>query len=156
MIYKHTRSKHIINLLWDMNLTIIMIKFWKLKQILLKPLLKKMEDSDGIYVPPQSKKNVQFIFASTTVIFKTTLLMENMSFRAQFKLFTRIPLIYSKANLWRLNVTTTRQQIWTYSLQKRLYQNFYLLSTTNRKLKTLHQVSNIIAILICFGSQWNA
>ena len=104
----------------------------------------------------QSKKNVQFILASTTVIFKTTLLMENISFTAQFKLFTRIPLIYSKANLWRLNATKTRQEIWTHSLQKRLYQNFYLLNITNRKLKTLHQVSNIIAILICFGSQWNA
>ena len=44
MIYKHTRSKHIIKLLSDMNLTINYDKILKLKQILLlKPLLKKWE-----------------------------------------------------------------------------------------------------------------
>ena len=33
-----------------------------MKQILLKPLLKKMEDSDGVYVPPSIQKECPIYF----------------------------------------------------------------------------------------------
>ena len=99
-IYKHTHSKPIINLLSDMNLTINYDKILKIETNIAEAIVKKKWKTVMAFMyHHQSKKNIQFILASTTVIFKRTLLMENMSFTAQFKLFTRIPLIYSKANL---------------------------------------------------------
>ena len=82
-----------------MNLTISYDKNLKIETNIADAIVKKMEDIDDVYLPPSIQKNVQFILSSTTVIFKRTLLMENMSFTAQSKLFTRIPLIHSKANL---------------------------------------------------------
>ena len=78
--------------------------------------------------------------------------MENMSFTAQFKLFSRIPLIHTKANLKHnlehnqnktvdLNPFPAKEIIPKPLSPKHNYQ----------EIENLHQVSNIIAILICFG-----
>ena len=99
MIYKHTRSRHIINLLSDMNLTINYHKILKIETNITEAIVKKWKTVMAFMYHRQSKQNVQFILPSTTVIFKTALLMENMTFMAQFKLFTRIPLIHLKGNL---------------------------------------------------------
>ena len=52
MIYKHSRSKHIINLLSDMNLTINYNKTLKIGTNIAEAIVKRMEDSDGVYVSP--------------------------------------------------------------------------------------------------------
>ena len=57
MIYKHSRSKHIINLLSDMNLTINYNKTWKIGRNIAEAIVKKMEDSDGVYVSPSIQKD---------------------------------------------------------------------------------------------------
>ena len=56
MIYKRTRSTHIINLISDMNLTINYDKILKIETNITETIVKKMEDSDGVYVPPSIQK----------------------------------------------------------------------------------------------------
>ena len=56
MICKHTRSKHIINLLSDMNLTSSYDKILKIETNFAEAIVKNLEDSDGVYVPPSIQK----------------------------------------------------------------------------------------------------
>ena len=63
MIYKHTRSKHIINLLSDMNLRINYDKILKIEANIAGAIVKKMEDSDGVNVPPSIQKECLIYFA---------------------------------------------------------------------------------------------
>ena len=63
MIYKHTRSKHIINLLSDMNLTINYDKTLRIETNIAEAIVKKTEDSDGVYVPPSVQKECPIYFA---------------------------------------------------------------------------------------------
>ena len=62
MIYKHTRSKHIINLLTDTNLTISYDKSLQIKTNTAEAIVKKMEDSGGVYVPPSIQKECPIYF----------------------------------------------------------------------------------------------
>ena len=62
MIYKHTRSKHIINLLSDINLTINYDKILKIETNIAEAIVKKMEDSDGVYVPTSIQKECPIYF----------------------------------------------------------------------------------------------
>ena len=63
MIYKRTRSTHIINLISDMNLTINYDKILKIETNITEAIVKKMEDSDGVYVPPSIQKECPIYFA---------------------------------------------------------------------------------------------
>ena len=63
MICKHTRSKHIINLLSDMNLRINYDKILKIEANIAGAIVKKMEDSDGVNVPPSIQKECLIYFA---------------------------------------------------------------------------------------------
>ena len=94
-IYKHTHSKPIINLLSDMNLTINYDKILKIETNIAEAIVEKMEDSDGVYVPLSVQKECPIYFAIDNRDFPDG----KHEFHRQFKLFTRIPLIYSKANL---------------------------------------------------------
>ena len=85
IIYKHTRSKQIINLLSDMNLTINHDKILKIETNIAKDIVKKWKTVMAFMYHHEPKTNVEFIFPSTTVIFKAAFLMKNMSFTAQFK-----------------------------------------------------------------------
>ena len=62
MFYKHTRSKH-INLLLDMNLTIDYDKNLKIETNIADAIVKKMEDIDGVYLPPSIQKKCPIYFA---------------------------------------------------------------------------------------------
>ena len=74
IIYKHTRSKYIINLLSDMNLTISYDKNLKIETNIAKAIVKKMEDSDGVYVPPSTQKECPIYFAVENCDFTNKLL----------------------------------------------------------------------------------
>ena len=95
IIYKNTHSKPIINLLSDMNLTINYDKILKIETNITEAIVEKMKDSDGVYVPPSIQKECPIYFAINNPDFPD----EKHEFHGQLKLFTRIPLIHSKANL---------------------------------------------------------
>ena len=63
MIYNHTRSKHIINLLSGMSLTINYDKILKIETNIAEVIVKKMKDSAGVYVSPSIQKECPIYFA---------------------------------------------------------------------------------------------
>ena len=63
MMYKHTRIKHIINLLSDMNLTIDYDKILKIETNIAEAIVKKMKDSDCVYVSPSIQKECPTYFS---------------------------------------------------------------------------------------------
>ena len=62
MIYKHIRSKNIINLLSDMNCNINYEKILKIETNIAEAIVKKMEDSDDVNVPPSIQKECSIYF----------------------------------------------------------------------------------------------
>ena len=115
-----------------------------------------MEDSDGVYVPPSIEKECGIYFAVNNCGF------QNDTPDGKHDFHGTVQIIYQNSTnpLESKYLKIERNQNKTVDLNpfpaKEIIRNLYHLNITIWKLKTLHEVSNIIAILICFGSQWNA
>ena len=112
-----------------------------------------MEDSDGVYVPPSTQNECRIYFPVDNCDFQSSLPDEKHEFHGTVQIVYQNSTNPPESKSLKIERNQNKTVDLNHSLQKRLYQNLYLLNITIRKLKTIHQVSNITAILICFGSQ---
>ena len=89
LMYKHTRSKKIINILSDMKLAINYDKVLKIETNIAEYVVKTMEECAGVYVSPSLEKH-SLVYFATDAISKMIHQVENRNSMAQYKLFIRI------------------------------------------------------------------
>ena len=70
LMYKHTQSKKIINILSDMKLAINYDKILKIETNIAEYVVKTMEECDRVYVPPSLGKHSLVYFATDNCDFK--------------------------------------------------------------------------------------
>ena len=63
LIHKKTRSKNLVNILSDFNLSINYDKVLSIETALANAVIKKMEDNNGVYVPPTIQHDSPVYFA---------------------------------------------------------------------------------------------
>ena len=123
LIHKKTRSKGIVNILADLNLSIDYDNIIRILTDIADAVCMRMEENNGVYVPHKLCRARQFTLPLITVILEMTLRMERTSSMVLLKLCISNPVMFLLQVNKRLSETRKEHLVKTLFLQKRRAQS---------------------------------